>query len=58
MQSNDSRLTFRHNFTEPVRLANTSQFYDPVKTDRLLTRILIEKEEPRADSRDTPPARL
>lgn len=56
MQSNDSRLTFRHNFPEPVRLANTSQFYDPVKTDRLLTRILMEKEDRRADSRDAPTA--
>lgn len=37
-----TQLNFHHNFSEPVRLANTTLFYDPVATDRWLTRLFLE----------------
>lgn len=36
------QLNFHHNFREPVRLANTNLFYDPVQVDRQLTKLLLE----------------
>jgi hypothetical protein len=53
MQHATAQLNFHHNFTEPVRIADTNLFYDPMKVDRLLTRILSEKEEPNASPRNT-----
>jgi hypothetical protein len=43
MQANHPQLNFHHNFSEPVRLGNSNLFYDPVKTDRLLTELFREK---------------
>lgn len=38
-------LNFHHNFSEPQRLGDSNLFYDPVQVDRILTKILFEKEE-------------
>jgi hypothetical protein len=51
------QLNFHHNFTEPVRLADSNLFYDPVRVDQFLTRILSEKEDRRADTRSTSASR-
>jgi hypothetical protein len=46
-----SQLNFHHNFTEPVRIGDSHLFYDPVRVDRILTEILLEKEERREVTR-------
>jgi hypothetical protein len=38
-----AQLNFHHNFTEPVRIADTNLFYDPVRVDQLLTKIMEER---------------
>lgn len=51
------KLNFHHNFTEPVRLANTNLFYDPVQVDRQLTKLLLESDDQYEASRKAPTAR-
>jgi hypothetical protein len=57
MQHADAQLKFHHNFTQPVRLADTDLFYDPARVDQFLTRIQTEREDRNANSRNTSAAR-
>jgi hypothetical protein len=52
------QLNFHHNFSEPQRLGDSNLFYDPVKTDRLLTQLFLERGEGRYEAyTKTPTAR-
>lgn len=51
------QLNFHHNFSEPLRLANTNLFYDPVRVDRQLTKLLLEGDDQYETSRKAPATR-